>query len=98
MIVMRNTGTSARTAAKVPTHERIVAVVARAIRRMPVLNPYEKRRQNTDRKLRDALDRFVKGTPHDASAQGRSCQLCVASLAREDGVARSAIYTDHRAR
>lgn len=71
--------------------------MARDASRMPVLNPYEKRRQETDRKLRDALDRLVKRTPHDASAQGRSCQLSVASLAREAGVARNAIYTNHRA-
>lgn len=71
--------------------------MARDASRMPVLNPYEKRRQETDRKLRDALDRMIKGTPRDASLQQRSCQLSVASLAREAGVARNAIYTNHRA-
>ena len=65
--------------------------------RMPVLNRYEKRMQETDRKLRDALDRLVKGTPRDASLQERRYQLSVASLAREAGVARNAIYTNHRA-
>ena len=64
---------------------------------MPVLNRYEKRLQETDRKLRDALDRLVKGTPRDASLQERRYQLSVASLAREAGVARNAIYTNHRA-
>ena len=71
--------------------------MARDASRMPVLNPYEKRRQETDRKLRDALDRMIKGTPCDASLQQRSYQLSVASLAREAGVARNAIYTNHRA-
>ena len=71
--------------------------MARDASRMPVLNPYEKRRQETDRKLRDALDRMLKGTPRDASLQQRSYQLSVASLAREAGVARNAIYTNHRA-
>ena len=71
--------------------------MAREASRMPVLNPYEKRRQETDRKLRDALDRMIKGTPRDAPMQQRSYQLSVASLAREAGVARNAIYTNHRA-
>ena len=71
--------------------------MARDASRMPVLNPYEKRRQETDRKLRDALDRMIKGTPRDAPMQQRSYQLSVASLAREAGVARNAIYTNHRA-
>lgn len=70
--------------------------MARDASRMPVLNPYERRRQETDRKLRDALDRMVKGTPRDASLQQRRYQLSVASLAREAGVARNAIYTNHR--
>ena len=65
--------------------------------RMPVLNPYEKCLPETDRKLRDALDRLVKGTPRDGSLQERRYQLSVASLAREAGVARNAIYTNHRA-
>lgn len=65
--------------------------------REPALNPYEKRLQETDRKLRDALDRLVKGTPHDATLQERRYKLSVASLAREAGVARNAIYTNHRA-
>ena len=32
--------------------------MARDASSMPVLNPYEKRRQETHRKLRDALDRL----------------------------------------
>ena len=71
--------------------------MARDAGRMPALNPYEKRRQETDRKLRDALDRMIKGTPRDASSQKRSYTLSVANLAREAGVARNAIYTNHRA-
>ncbi|CAN5783481.1 hypothetical protein BH11PSE8_BH11PSE8_16140 [soil metagenome] len=71
--------------------------MAREASRVPVLNPYERRRQETDRKLRDALDRMIKGTPRDASLLQRSYPLSVASLAREAGVARNAIYTNHRA-
>ena len=65
--------------------------------RRPVLDRYEKRLQETDRKLRDALDRLIKGTPREASSQERRYALSVASLAREAGVARNAIYTNHRA-
>jgi len=63
---------------------------------MPVLNPYEKRRQETHRKLRDALDRLIKGTPQHGSLKDQRYTLSVASLAREAGVARNAIYTNHR--
>ena len=65
--------------------------------RRPGLDRYEKRLQETARKLRDALDRLVKGTPRHGSLQERRYQLSVASLAREAGVARNAIYTNHRA-
>lgn len=65
--------------------------------REPALNPYEKRLQETDRKLRDALDRLIKGMPRDASLEKQRYRLSVASLAREAGVARNAIYTNHRA-
>jgi hypothetical protein len=32
--------------------------------KMPALTPHEKRLRNTDRKLREALERLVKGLPH----------------------------------
>jgi hypothetical protein len=68
----------------------------RQTNRMPVLNPYEKRLQETDRKLRDALNRLVNGAPRNAALQERCHQFSVANLAREAGVARNAIYTNHR--
>ncbi len=71
--------------------------VARDAKPIPRPGPYEKRLQQTDRKLRDALDRLIKGTPNDAALQDRRYQLSVANLAREAGVARNAIYTNHRA-
>lgn len=71
--------------------------VARDAASGPKLTPYEKRLQETDRKLREALDRLVGRAPSDASLQDRRCLLSVASLAREAGVARNAIYTNHRA-
>jgi hypothetical protein len=68
----------------------------RQTNRMPVLNPYEKRLRETDRKLRDALNRLVNGAPRDAALKERRHQFSVANPAREAGVARNAIYTNHR--
>jgi signal transduction histidine kinase len=58
--------------------------------------PYEGRRQVTARKLRNALDRLVRGAPEHPSLCGRPYRLTVATLAREAGVGRNAIYTNHR--
>lgn len=71
--------------------------MARDTQRLPAPTPYEKRLQATDRKLRDALDRLIKGTPHSDSVRAHRNLLSVASLAREAGVARNAIYVNHRA-
>lgn len=43
--------------------ERMVAM-ARKPSKTPALTPHEKRLRNTDRKLREALERLVKGLPH----------------------------------
>ena len=63
--------------------------------RTPPPNPYEKRREATDRKLRAALERLIEQRPaHPALQNGY--RLEVATLAREAGVGRNAIYTNHR--
>ncbi len=62
----------------------------------PALTPHEKRRRNTDRKLRDALERLVKGMPTHPDLKKRSYRLTVATLAQEARVGRNAIYTNHR--
>jgi hypothetical protein len=49
--------------------------------------------QATAEKLRAALDRLVRGTPDRPASLH---PLTVAALAREAGVARNAIYTNHR--
>jgi hypothetical protein len=60
------------------------------------ISPYEKRLEASDIKLRDALERLVQGRPiHPRHQNG--CRLTVAALAREAGVGRNAIYTNHRA-
>jgi hypothetical protein len=64
--------------------------------KMPALSPHEKRLRNTDRKLREALERLVKGLPTHPDLQKRSYRLTVATLAREARVGRNAIYTNHR--
>jgi hypothetical protein len=59
-------------------------------------DPYEKRLAQTHRKLREALERLIQGTCATASRSERD-RFSVARLAREAGVARNAIYTNHRA-
>jgi hypothetical protein len=67
----------------------------RDTRKLP-LTPYEKRLCNTNRKLREALERLVKGLPTHPDLQKRPYRLTVATLAREARVGRNAIYTNHR--
>ena len=75
--------------------ERMVAM-ARKSSKTATLTPHEMRLRNTDRKLRDALERLVKGMPAHPDLQKRSYRLTVATLAREARVGRNAIYTNHR--
>lgn len=63
--------------------------------RTPPPNPYEKRRAATDRKLRAALERLIEQRPSHPALQN-GYRLEVATLAREAGVGRNAIYTNHR--
>jgi hypothetical protein len=70
--------------------------MARKTGEMPALTPHEKRLRNTDRKLRDALERLVKGLPTHPDLQKKPYRLNVAALAREARVGRNAIYTNHR--
>ncbi|QCM05109.1 hypothetical protein [Brucella intermedia] len=70
--------------------------MARKLSKTPALTPQEKRLRNTDRKLREALERLVKGLPTHPDLQKRSYHLTVATLAREARVGRNAIYTNHR--
>ena len=57
---------------------------------------HEQRLQKTQARLNDALERLRKGCPVHPLHQ-RGYALTVAALAREAGVARNAIYTNHRA-
>ncbi len=70
--------------------------MARKASKTPALTPHEKRLRNTDRKLRDALERLVKGIPTHPDMKKRSYRLTVATLACEARVGRNAIYTNHR--
>ncbi|TSD85255.1 hypothetical protein FFK22_028490 [Mycobacterium sp. KBS0706] len=59
------------------------------------ISPYERRLEASRARLRDALDRLVQGRPiHPRHQDGY--RLTVAVLAREAGVGRNAIYTNHR--
>jgi len=63
--------------------------------RTPPPDPYEKRRAATDRKLHAALERLIEQRPSHPALQN-GYRLEVATLAREAGVGRNAIYTNHR--
>ncbi len=66
---------------------------------MPLNTPltaYDRRMQATAEKLRAALDRLVRGTPDRPASRNSVHRLTVAALAREAGVARNAIYANHR--
>ena len=59
-------------------------------------SPYKQRLEQTEARLRDALERLRKSRPsHPLHRHG--FRLTVATLAREAGVGRNAIYTNHRA-
>jgi hypothetical protein len=60
------------------------------------LPPHDRRMRATAEKLRAALDRLVRGTPERLASRHSAHRLTVAELAREAGVARNAIYTNHR--
>ena len=70
--------------------------MARKSNKTPTLTPHEKRLRNTVRKLREALERLVKGIPTHPDLEKRTYRLTVATLAREARVGRNAIYTNHR--
>ena len=56
---------------RIPAHstmERMVAM-ARKSSKTPTLTPHEPRLRNTDRKLRDAWERLVKGMPAHSDLQ-----------------------------
>lgn len=62
------------------------------------LSPYEKRREATAQRLREALYRLIHNEPRHADLKGKPYRLItVASLAREAGIGRNAIYANHRA-
>ncbi len=70
--------------------------MARKTSGTPALTPHEKRLRDTNRKLREALERLVKGLPTHPDLQKQPYRLTVATLAREARVGRNAIYTNHR--
>lgn len=61
----------------------------------PTANPDDRRIKATAEKLRAALDRLTNGSVEQPAASVR--RLTVAALAREAGVGRNAIYSNHRA-
>jgi hypothetical protein len=61
------------------------------------VSQYDKRLGDTHRRLSDALERLINGRSNDPALQKTQNRFTVATLAREAGVGRNAIYTNHRA-
>ena len=57
---------------------------------------YAKRRSATERKLREALERLIKGLPTHPDLKAGRYRVTVATLAKEARIARSAIYANHQ--
>lgn len=55
------------------------------------LKSHETRHRNTERRIRQAMDRLVA----QASLEGRTTRVTVAALAREAQVSRNTIYAEH---
>lgn len=59
-------------------------------------NQYERRKADTKRRLREAIERLLAGTPQSPDVRGRKWKLDVKTFALEAGVSRNAIYQNHR--
>ena len=55
-----------------------------------------KRLLETERKLREALNRLLQDKPIHPNLQKKPVQLSIANLSREAGVSRNCIYQNHR--
>ena len=62
----------------------------------PKTNQYEALRQKTKKKLCQALERLETGIPNNADLQQNGYRLNVSDLAKEAGIRRNSIYTNHR--
>ena len=60
------------------------------------VDQYKARWQATEKRLRESMECLVKGFPTHPDHQRRSYRLNVSVLAREAGVSRNAIYSNHR--
>ena len=59
-------------------------------------NHYETRRKRTETRLRGALNRLISGTPTHQDLLNSNYSINVSILAREAGLSRQSIYTEHR--
>jgi hypothetical protein len=60
------------------------------------VSQYDKRLGDTHRRLSNALERLITGRLKDPALQQTQNRFTVATLAREAGVGRNAIYSNHR--
>lgn len=69
----------------------VVTTMTNSTEQSAKLKPHEVRHRNTERRIRQAMDRIVAR----ATLDGRSTRITVAELAREAKVSRNTIYTEH---
>jgi AcrR family transcriptional regulator len=60
------------------------------------VNQYEQRLRETRRNLQDALQRLIADQSKHPNSQKGHERFTIAALAREAGISRNAIYTNHR--
>ena len=58
-------------------------------------NQYDRRKADTKRRLREAIERLQAGKPQSPAVRAREWKLDVKTIAQEAGVSRNAIYQNH---
>ena len=58
-------------------------------------NQYDRRKAETKRRLREAMERLRSGNPTSDAVTARKWKLDVKSVAQEAGISRNAIYQNH---
>ena len=58
-------------------------------------NQYDRRKADTKRRLREAIERLRAAKPLSPAVRARKWKLDVKTIAQEAGVSRNAIYQNH---
>lgn len=74
-----------------PNCSKVAEAMTNSSKQPAKLKSHETRHRNTERRIRQAMDRLVA----QASSEGRTSRVTVAALAREAQVSRNTIYAEH---